>query len=150
MAAYIGHLSTASGDGPEVVIKIEGTDVVVVTPDGKIHIWPVELVRITGVSSPRFRITVDGDVAVFTAHHPSRFLFGFVPPLAAARGKIVASGNQEQDGAAQPEDDRGLSDSSKAGTAPNEEQARATVSIVSTVTLPLSNRTNRSITCWGE
>ncbi len=106
MAAYIGHLSTTSGDGPEVVLKIEGTDVIVVMPDEKLHVWPVDLVRITGVSSPRFKLSFDGDVAVFTAHHPSRFLFEFIPALEAARDTLLDADSPIQDGATQPEDDR--------------------------------------------
>jgi len=95
MAAYIGHLSTTAGDGPEVVIKLAGLDVVVVTPDERHHVWPAHLVKITGVASPRFRIAFDDETAVFTAHHPSRFLFEFIPALqrvrtAAARTAGVA------------------------------------------------------------
>lgn len=85
MAAYIGHLSTTAGDGPEVVIKLVGLDVVVTTPDERRHVWPVGRVRVTGVASPRFRIAFDDEDAVFTAHHPSRFLFEFVPALQRAR-----------------------------------------------------------------
>ena len=85
MTAYIGHLSTTSGDGPEVVIKLEGTEVIVLTPDERRHVWPAGLVKVTAVTSPRFWIAFDDEVAVFTAHHPSQFLFGFVPELANAR-----------------------------------------------------------------
>lgn len=121
MAAYIGHLSTTSGDGPEVVIKLEGTDVVVMTPDEKLHVWPVDLVRITGVSSPRFRITFDGEVAVFSAHHPSRFLFEFVPALEAVRGASHSTATPDQSGAFRPEADDGSSNLEGNGGAGHDE-----------------------------
>jgi hypothetical protein len=85
MTAYIGHLSTTSGDGPEVVIKIDGASVCVFTPDERSHVWPAPLIKVTGVSSPRFWITFDDELAVFTAHHPSKFLFEFVPALREAQ-----------------------------------------------------------------
>lgn len=85
MTAYIGHLSTTSGDGPEVAIKIDGASVCVLTPDERSHVWPAPLIKVTGVSSPRFWITFDDELAVFTAHHPSKFLFEFVPALRDAQ-----------------------------------------------------------------
>ena len=85
MSAYRGHLTTVVGDGPEVVIKLSGQLVQVLTPDGKVHSWPSEDVRVTGISGNRFWIAFSGEIAVFSPEEPESFMLEFLPGLKAAR-----------------------------------------------------------------
>lgn len=85
MSAYRGHLTTVVGDGPEVVIKLSGQWVRVLTPDGNVHTWPSDEVRVTGISGDRFWLAFDGEIAVFAPEEPEAFMLEFLPGLKAAR-----------------------------------------------------------------
>ena len=85
MSAYRGHLTTVVGDGPEVVIKLSGQWVRVLTPDGQVHTWPSADVRVTGISGDRFWLAFDGEIAVFAPEEPDAFMLEFLPGLKAAR-----------------------------------------------------------------
>ena len=85
MSAYRGHLTTVVGDGPEVLIKLSGPTVQVLTPDGRVHTWPSEGVRVTGISGSRFWLAFDDEIAVFAPEHPEAFMLEFLPGLKAAR-----------------------------------------------------------------
>ena len=100
MNAYRGHLTTVVGDGPEVVIKLSGEMVRVLTPDGKVHTWPSEDVRVTGISGDRFWIAFAGEIAVFAPEEPESFMLEFLPGLKAARTvaeAIAASSPDDED-----------------------------------------------------
>ena len=85
MTAYRGHLTTVVGDGPEVVLKLSGHTVRVLTPDGRVHTWPSQDVRVTGISGDRFWIAFQGEIAVFAPEEPQAFMLEFLPGLKAAR-----------------------------------------------------------------
>ena len=85
MNAYRGHLTTVVGDGPEVVIKLAGHTVRVLTPDGRVHTWPSQDVRVTGISGDRFWIAFEGEIAVYAPEEPQAFMLEFLPGLKAAR-----------------------------------------------------------------
>ena len=90
MSAYRGHLTTVVGDGPDVVMKLNGQWVRVLTPDGRVHSWPSEDVHVTGISGNRFWIAFEGEIAVFTPDEPEAFMLEFLPGLTAARTVAAA------------------------------------------------------------
>ena len=99
MSAYRGHLTTVVGDGPEVVIKLSGNEVRVLTPDGRVHTWPSSDVRVTGISGDRFWIAFQGEIAVFAPEHPEEFMLEFLPGLKTARtvADAIAAANADRD-----------------------------------------------------
>ena len=93
MSAYRGHLTTVTGDGPEVVIKLSGQTVRVRTPDGHVHTWPSQDVRVTGISGDRFWLAFEDEIAVFAPEEAQSFMLEFLPGLKAARtvAKTIAA-----------------------------------------------------------
>lgn len=103
MTAYRGHLTTVVGDGPEVVIKLSGQTVRVLTPDGRIHTWPSGDVRVTGISGDRFWLAFDGEIAVFAPEEPEQFMLEFLPGLESARTVATAIAAATEEPESEPE-----------------------------------------------
>lgn len=81
----LGRFLEDEGRTVDAELRLAGIEVTIVEVGETTRSFPVDDFSVVGVSSPRFRLSLDGDIRVFEADAPSRFIFDFAPKVRERR-----------------------------------------------------------------